>query len=779
MTAPDLPRAVPGRTGTAAAAGVAVLLGALALDPVFAARSWIPSVVVVVAAVTLSGIALRAGLAALADRRVPGAASGAVRALIPVGQLLVVLTVLTRVFTPERLWAGLVPTPGAVADLVALFGDGAAEIREQATPALPLTGLVALTTLFVALVALAVDLLAVPARQPALGGLGLLVLYCVPVSTVTGSMALVSFAAPAAGFAVLLWADQRGRLVGDARGGSGSPLGTATLPALRTGAVAVVAGLVLPLFVPTLAEGSLASGLGGSGTGDGVGASIDPVAEMTGQLTLPEPVDLLSVRASVDDPGYLRSVALDEYDAGGWHLTNLDGQQSIVTADALAPLPERTASRQVREEITVLEHDDQFLPVPYSPQRIEVRDADDDDWRFDRAGSTVFGRDATTEEIVYEVVAEQPQPSVADLAASPELGVGDDARRYTELPELAPSVRELATSLTAGAQTPYDRVRAVLDHFTDPANDFVYSLSTTPGTSGDDLADFLELKRGYCEQYAGAMAVLVRAAGVPARVVLGYTPGQELDGGTRVVTTDDAHAWVEVWFAGIGWVPFDPTPIPRDRAVELPWAPRVDATTGGTVAEPTAPGAELPLPSGPTAELDRDDQFIPLDTDALADDPSPLPWVAGGGLTVLVLALAAVPAAVRRRAARRRLADGTPGELWAELLATATDLGISVPGTTTARQLARQLAEQLSGAEPAAVTAVRTLALAQERAVYGPPTASGPDPAAATALRTVRRALLRQASRGQRLRAAVWPASTLAEAGRWVTAHTPRSLRAA
>ena len=117
-------------------------------------------------------------------------------------------------------------------------------------------------------------------------------------------------------------------------------------------------------------------------------------------------------------------------------------------------------------------------------------------------------------------------------------------------------------------------MQAVYGHFTDPANDFEYSLSTAPGTGGDDLADFLRLRQGYCEQYAGAMAALVRATGVPARVVLGYTPGTAQPDGSRLVTSDDAHAWVEVYFDDLGWVPYDPTPIDTDRAVELPWAPR-------------------------------------------------------------------------------------------------------------------------------------------------------------------------------------------------------------
>jgi len=780
----ELPRATRPRSVPALAAAVAVGLGALALDPVFAARSWLPPVLLTVAAVALGGIALRAGVPRLLARsgavRISAAAGRLGRALVPLGQLLLVLVALTVVFVPRHAFAGVVPTPGSVGDLVALLGDGIAEIQEQATPALPLRGLVALTALFVGLVALAVDLLAVPARQPALGGLGLLVVYCVPVSTITGSVSLLSFLAPAAGFALLLWADQRGRLVDSTRSSGGSPLGTGTLPALRTGVLALVAGVLLPVFVPTLAEGSLASGLGGSGTGGGLGSSLDPVAEMTGQLTRPEPVDLLRLDSSVADPGYLRSVALDSYGDGGWHLSNLDGQQSIAGDTSLAPLPRGEAGRAVQGEITVLGHDDQFLPVAYSPLSVQVQDSTAEDWRFDQDAGTIFGRDVTTEDATYRFTAEQPEPTVEDLEAAPALAAGDRMQQYTELPALDPAVTALAAELGAGARTPYDRVRAVLDHFTDPGNGFVYSLSTAPGTTGDDLADFLRLKRGYCEQYAGAMAVLVRAVGVPARVVLGYTPGQPQDDGTRLITTDDAHAWVEAWFSGLGWIPFDPTPIAANRSVELPWAPRVTSTID-TVAEPPVPGADVdvPVPTAPTAPVDRGEETAPLATGPTEQGTSLLPWLSGTGAAVLLVGLAALPGLVRRRVRRRRLADGSPGALWTELLALTTDLGIPVPRTTTARQLARQLADEFSGAEPEAVPAVHALAGAQERAVYGPPGAPVEGTALPRALETVRRALLRGAERGARWRATLWPASTLADAAARLTARLPRRLRSA
>ncbi|MFQ1001048.1 transglutaminaseTgpA domain-containing protein [Modestobacter sp. SSW1-42] len=781
MTRPtdELSRPRQGRAGTAVAAAVAVLLGSFALEPVFATLGWLPPITLAVLAVGLGGVVLRAGAQHLGDR-VPRLAAPA-RVLVPVGQLLLVLVVLTMVFASTDAWAGLVPTPTSLGDLAGLLADGTDEIREQGTPALPLTGLIALTTVFVALVALAVDLLAVPARQPALGGLGLLVLYCVPVSTITGDVALISFAAPAAGFAVLLWADQRGRLVEGARAGSGSALGTGTLPALRTGVVALVAGLLLPVLVPTLSEGSLAAGLGGSGTGNGLGTALDPVAEMAGQLNRPEAIDLFRLDASVPDPGYLRSVALDEYTADrGWGLTNLNGQESIADDATLAPLTGGQTARPVLATVTVLEHDDVFMPVLYSPLSVQLEDGDAEDWRFDADARTVFGRDTTTAGLTYRLSAQQPEPSVEQLDAAPDSPADADAmERYTALPDLDPTVTALADELTDPGQAPYERALAIQQYFADRDNGFVYSLSTTPGTTGDRLVDFLRLKRGYCEQYAGAMAVLVRAAGVPARVVLGYTPGQEQEDGTRLVTTDDAHAWVEAWFSGLGWIPFDPTPIAANRAVDLPWAPRTEATDD-TAVDPVTPQVEAPVPAAPTAELDRDDEPVPTAAPLTQPTRDLTPWLTGAAGALLLLGVAALPWAARRRQRSARLADGGPGALWDELLATANDLHVEVPGTTTSRQLARQLAERLSGAEPAAVAAVRTLALAQERAVYGPPATAGDrDPALAAALQTVRRAMLRSVSRSQRLRAVVWPASTVGTAARWLAARTPGRPRPA
>ncbi|MCO7222630.1 DUF3488 and transglutaminase-like domain-containing protein, partial [Klenkia sp. PcliD-1-E] len=569
-----------GRWGTAVAVAVSVLLGSLAMAPVFAAPTWAAPVLLAVLAVSGSGALVRAGVARLGRT---GSVAGEVA--VPVVQVLALLAVLCGVFAPDRLLVGVLPTPGSTADLLGVLSSGFSEIREQVTPAIPLDGLVALTVLLVGTLTVVVDLVAVGGRQPALGGLALLVLCCVPVATTTGDVSLLVFLGPALGLATLLWADQRLRLAGRQRSGPGAFGGTGVLPAVRTGVLAVLAGLLLPALVPTLAEGSFASGLG-TGQGPGrstTGTSLDPQAALRGQLTQPDPVDLLRVDASVDDPAYLRVVALDQYTSDGWIIGNLGGAEPTDGADGLVPVPAGVPTREVRAQITAEAHDDSFLPVFTNLQSVDV---DGGDWRLDPASGTVFGRDdARTSGRTWDVVSEEVRPTAEELAGARPLAADDPLQQeYTALPDLDPRVTTLLGQLVDGGQTPDQRVRAVFDFLTDRSNGFVYSLSTAPGTTGDDLADFLQLRRGYCEQYAGAMAVLVRAAGVPARVVLGYTPGQRQPDGSRVVTTADAHAWVEVYYDGLGWVPFDPTPLAGGRAVDLPWATRADVAAAAASA---------------------------------------------------------------------------------------------------------------------------------------------------------------------------------------------------
>jgi hypothetical protein len=766
----------------AAAAAAATLLGAAALTPVYTSGAWLAPVAAVILTVLAGGLLLRAGEVALRAGLTRGRApsdrlSALGMALVPVGQLALLLCVLTALFAPAKAIAGVVPTPRSVGQLATVLAEGTAELQEQATPALPLTGLLALTAVFVGLIAVLVDLLTVAGRQASLAGLGLLVLYCVPVATITGTIGLVALVAPAAGLGLLLWTDQRRRLAGPGRP-AGRSGGAGGLAALRIGVVALVVGLIPGSLVPILTEGSLATGLGG-GSGSATGTSLDPVAAMAGQLALPEPIDLLRLETSVADPGYLRAVAVDEYDnESGWTLSSMRGEESIAGNDRLAPLSERESSRPVTATIRVLEHDDRFLPVLFSPLSVHLDDGREDGWRFDPDTGTVYGREVTSGGRTYTVTATEPRPTAAQLGAARPLPPGSPVQQqFTALPLLDPRVTDLVAEVTAGTDTPYERVGSIQNFLTDRTKGFVYSLSTAPGTSGNDLVDFLQLRRGYCEQYAGAMAVMVRAAGVPARVALGYTPGTSQDDGSRLITSDDAHAWVEVYFENLGWVPFDPTPIARDRAVDLPWAPRAGEGNGtGNRADAPIPT----LPSQPLPSMPQDRVPGGVSSAQSGQGAGDLLWSLAGwvGIALLAGVLVAAPSGARVLQRRRRVAAGAAGALWDELTATALDAGLRLHPAWTPRQSARELGTVLSRSGAAGgpgADAVLRLALAEESACYA--RAGGRvHPDLPAALRTARRALLASLPRRVRLRALLWPTSLVGGAGSRLAEATGRRL---
>jgi hypothetical protein len=150
----------------------------------------------------------------------------------------------------------------------------------------------------------------------------------------------------------------------------------------------------------------------------------------------------------------------------------------------------------------------------------------------------------------------------------------------------------LAQRLMEESDTQEDYVQAVLSYLREG-----FAYSETPPRSASTLDGFLfDAKAGYCQQYSGAMALLLRMAGIPARVSTGFTSGS-LDSKTReyVVRDLDAHSWVEVWYEDIGWVTFDPTPAsapPRNQ-------PNEGGSAGSSAASSGPPSLGGDRPSDP------------------------------------------------------------------------------------------------------------------------------------------------------------------------------------
>jgi protein-glutamine gamma-glutamyltransferase len=161
----------------------------------------------------------------------------------------------------------------------------------------------------------------------------------------------------------------------------------------------------------------------------------------------------------------------------------------------------------------------------------------------------VFG--PVSETLRYEVSAHSGPPLATQLTQA-------ERGRYLELPAIDTRIYQLARSWS-GEGTPWDKANRIQNHL---RRDFQYKLDAAEKPVRDPLADFLFVrKEGYCEYFASAMAVMLRAEGIPSRVATGFQTGYFNNvSGLYVVRASDAHAWVEAWIEGRGWTTFDPTP---------------------------------------------------------------------------------------------------------------------------------------------------------------------------------------------------------------------------
>ena len=480
---------------------------------------------------------------------------------------------------------------------------------------------------------------------------------------------------------------------------------------------------------------------------------------------------LLSVRS--DDPHYWKAQTLDSFDGVRWYRSpttdeprDLDAELPFDDGNFFEPgvWTYGAANQDWHHQIhvTVRSLSSELLigaGLTYEVQGVSALPSAD--------GTTQLLGDPLERGDGYTFRAYEPAPNAIQLAGAPR-GYPDWAERYTELlvPAAGPDVgaaslskvvvplrgnatpvaergaaaRLLADSvygrtyalveaLTAGSGSVYEAVEAIETHLLDS-----YRYSERVPERAYPLESFLfEDRRGYCQQFSGAMALMLRMAGIPARVAAGFSPGTpNRKTGEYRVRDLDAHSWVEVYFQGIGWVPFDPTPQVADAAARpaATLGSGGDGSDAGVVRQDSSdPGSVAPdLGEGPNAG------------DVGAADQSGL--VAGGGrLSTAALLLAAALAATavaggltfavrarRRRALdRERLAQAEIAELQHAL----ARLGWDVSPSTTLLAIERRLA---ATAGPVAAAYARAL-----RSYRFDP--GGGDPPGVVERRALRRAL--------------------------------------
>ena len=461
--------------------------------------------------------------------------------------------------------------------------------------------------------------------------------------------------------------------------------------------------------------------------------TVSPFVQLNARLHSLSQQEVFTVQT--DHPTYLRLTSLSTFSGSGWGPINdtYSPVHSNLPADT-APdaLPtDPGPSTTVTDTIHVSSLESFWLPVPYRPVRVTGVGG----LGWSPAAASAITNKPTSNGLTYVVTSEVPDATPALLRTSPPVNRNDPAlRKYTELPNnIDPQVAALAARIVSGAQTPYDRALQIQNYLRGPL--FKYDLNPPASPSQSALVDFLfRTRTGFCQQFAGAYAVLAREVGLPTRVAVGFTEGYGPDAqGYYHVKDADAHAWPEVWFDGFGWVSFEPTPTRGSPD------PSVQEVTGVSPAQASNPSPPTTA-SGPTTTAPASPALPPnLGKGAVGTVPvtthhhrswwrTPVLVALGILLAAALLwpiVLAAAGAALRSR--RRHLARAPAAQValaWSEAREALTDRGVPPYAWETPDEFAARAAG--SGAlAPAAGDALARLAAIEDVAAY-----SGGDPSA-------------------------------------------------
>ncbi len=595
-------------------------------------------------------------------------------------------------FFRDALW-GPLPSPQALSMIWDAAVDGIRRSQTDAAPVPATTPFLCLASFGIWSSAWLADDAANKLRHPMLA-IGVTVpLFVLPGTIIEGDRRWFDAGAYLAAAMWVLFADERFRLSRWGRVvGLGSP-GWRPGLAARIGLIAILLAVIGTPIVPGF---SAPPGLRGT-TGGGDRVAFNPLVSIKPTLTDRRISQVMTVRSRI--PTYWRLTALDQFTGDEW----TSGRQ-----DPTLPIGERQLAAQstsprfslVSQQVEIQNLAGPWVPAAFEPLRIEgLRGVG-----ADPATRTIIVRNELRPGTSYTVRSRLPVLSFEELDLAPP--VSDPFfERYLRLPRTPEMLRveQIAQGIVRSAKaengSPMRRAVALQNHL----RTFEYDEQVALRHSIDNLATFLvEIRRGYCEQFAASMAVMARALGLPSRVAIGFAVGtQGTEPDEWEVTSRHAHAWVEIWMSGFGWVTFEPTP--RSDAVQVPGYTSPQSAPVAPTAEPTTTPEDTPSAT-PTAGSTR--AFEP--PDAFGDIGTPastrliqLGVVLAGGLGFAMLVL---PVAARvRRSLRYRRATTSPGKVSArylDFLDWCASVGLGRRSGETPREHARRLAKASTDATP-------------------------------------------------------------------------------
>jgi transglutaminase-like putative cysteine protease len=643
---------------------------------------------------------------------------------------------------------------------VAEWTSGVQHMQSQASPMGPNDGVTLIFVCALGLILILTDLLVSGLRAPAWGLAPIAAVFLVPAVGLGIDTGVASFLCLALGVLAILVAEglnATGRWTRGLSADTAAGQGTATTVVWRAAALLGVPALVLTLVFGMLLPTFSLSGLGiGNGTrGGGPLQLSDPTLDLRRNLTQPQDKKVISY--TTDQPGglYLRLASLPLFSSSGWG--NVPMQ--LEPGDQLPQIPGLSSEPSKRREttISVLDFKSEYLPLPFAPRSIEAAGS----WAYDPQSLVMLSmargdRANAIRNLTYTVDSVDISPDPKDLIdALP--GTPADSSITTAVPsDLPPQLERLTREVVAGAETPVEQAAAIQAFLR--SDEFTYTTEAQPGSGYEALTNFLlDDRKGYCEQFATSMAMMARILKIPSRVAVGFLPGKR-NGNQWDVSIRDMHAWPELYFAGYGWVRFEPTP--AEQTGNAPdWT---EAESGDPAAEPTESAS-----AQPSAEVSAPSSQPSLGQTEQATDPgaaSAFPWgrtLLGGGIGLVALLVLAGPATIRGRRRSERLSpDGPPQErveaAWQEIRDTVLDYGGSWPEGSP-RVIGGEIGERLQGEDSDTMTRVATLV---ERSRYAQ-TFTDEDAARSLPAMTeeIRRGIAEPQSRWRRLRAVIVPKS--------------------
>jgi transglutaminase-like putative cysteine protease len=743
---------------------LSTLAAAYPVTTLFMATTWLSQAAVVVGLVAVLGLVLR----------------GLTRSRVTViGTQLVVVAwvVLWRFAGDSFTW--FLPTTRTGDVVMQLAGQAYETIQRYTAPAPLDAGVTFCLVTVVSLLAICVDALAATLRAPAAAGLPLLTAYLITASNGSEPLGIGYFVLPVALWLAMLhttaqtdfrtWGTTASvgrepgrfdelfdtyahtRLAGRSFSGA----------AVRLGLLGIALALVVPTAVPHLPPRYLAEGLGRGGVGAGAGTvGFNDTIDLTRSLKSTDQTPVLRYTTDGTRPP-LRVLATGYYARGEWRVGG-DEQPSRRPA----PPPPRTDDR--RDYTMTVTQNALRAPRIAAPYPVVAVSMEGTPWRQDpTTGDILVGQSVASYRVTYANIT----PRAGQLQA---VGAPEGANVSPEdlaLPETdRKSILEWSDEVSAGEPTELDKAIAIQNHLRDTST-YTYTLDLgeplrdARGRVLDPITTFRLTKRGYCTQFATAMIMLARAQGIPARMAIGFLPGQPDGDGGYVVRASDAHAWPELYFDGYGWLRFEPTPGSRSGN---PPAYAVQTSGNGPTGSQASP-EELGPSRAPSATPSRPGE---LRVEPGVADGS----VQGGlgalltprGLVVLAVVLVALLGIfimpltagwVLRRRRRRAVTQQDLVEVdWDELTSHLQDLGLTPPEGGSLRTWREHYIHD-GHLDDANAAAMRRITATLERARYDRPerTTAQQTTELRRDIRTVRRQIGRSRAWHTRLRALLWP----------------------